>query len=134
MGDAGWTTLGVIAAGSAAGGVLRHLATEAITRIAGGGFPWGTLTVNVVGSLAIGVCVALSTGGGPGPWGPAARHATMTGLLGGFTTFSTFSVQTMALIQQGQWLAAGANALASVVVSVLACGLGYWAVSAALRY
>ena len=123
----------VIAAGSAAGGVLRHVTTEAVIRLAGDGFPWGTLTVNVAGSLAIGACVAVSATAGPGMWSPIARHATMTGPLGGFTTFSTFSAQTMALLQQGQWPRRRQNALASVGLSVLACALGYAVVAAGLR-
>ena len=131
MAWAGWATWAAIAMGSAAGGVLRQLMTEAVTRLAGGSFPWGTLAVNVSGSAAMGACAALSMAAIPGEWSPVTRHATMTGLLGGFTTFSTFSVQTMTLLHQGYWLAAGANALASVCLSVLSCGVGYAAVTAA---
>lgn len=121
-----------IAVGSAAGGLLRHAMTEAVSRLAGAGFPWGTLSVNLLGSLVIGVCTALSASG-LATWTPVARHATMTGVLGGFTTFSTFSVQTMALLQQGRWVAAGANALASVVLGVVACAAGYSATSSLIR-
>ena len=133
MAGAEWGTWVAIATGSAVGGVLRQLLTEAITRLAGSSFPWGTLAVNVSGSAAMGACAALSMAAMPGTWSPVARHATMTGVLGGFTTFSTFSVQTMTLLHQGQWGAAGANALASVVLSVLFCGVGYAAASAAIR-
>ncbi len=132
MTGGGWTLWIAIALGSAVGAVLRHVVTEGITRLAGGGFPWGTLAVNVTGSLAIGVCVALSALA-PGGWSPLARHTAMTGLLGGFTTFSAFSVQTLMLLEQGQWLAAAGNAGASVVFGVLACGVGYTATLAALR-
>ncbi len=128
-----WLAWLAIAVGSATGGVLRHLLTEAVTRLTGAGFPWGTLTVNLLGSFVLGALVGISTASGPGAWHPVARHATMTGLLGGFTTFSTFSVQTLALLQQGQWLAASANALASVVFGVVACGAGYSAVLTLLR-
>lgn len=121
-----------VALGSAVGGLLRHAATEGITRFAGGTFPVGTVVVNVTGSLAIGVCVALSASV-PGGWSPLARHTAMTGLLGGFTTFSAFSAQTVGLLQQGNWLAAAANVTASVVLGVLACGAGYAAAAAALR-
>ncbi len=121
-----------IAVGSAAGGVLRHAVTEGVSRLAGAGFPWGTLSVNLLGSFVIGVCTALFAAS-PATWTPVVRHATMTGLLGGFTTFSTFSVQTMSLLQQGQWTAAGANALASVVLGVLGCAVGYSAMSALIR-
>lgn len=126
-------TVVAIAVGSAAGGVLRHVTTEAVTRLAGAGFPWGTLIVNVTGSLVMGVCLGLWTLAVPAPWSPVARHAAMTGVLGGFTTFSAFSLQTMGLLQQGHWTAAAANAVASVGLSVLACGAGYSAVSIALR-
>jgi CrcB protein len=127
-----WTIWTAIALGSAAGGLLRHAVTEGITGLVGGGFPWGTLAVNVTGSLAIGACFALSASA-PGGWSPLARHAAMTGLLGGFTTFSTFSVQTLVLLQQGHWLAAAGNVSASVGVGVLACAAGYTATLAALR-
>lgn len=127
-----WTIWFAIALGSAVGGVLRHALTEGIARLAGGAFPAGTLAVNVAGSLAIGACVALSasvTGG----WTPLARHTAMTGLLGGFTTFSAFSAQTVGLLQQGHVLAAAAYVTASVGLGVLACGAGYAAATAALR-
>jgi fluoride exporter len=127
-----WTIWLAVALGSAAGGVLRHAMTEGLTRLAGASFPVGTLAVNVVGSLAIGVCVAVSASV-PGGWNPLARHTAMTGLLGGFTTFSTFSAQTLGLLQQGLWLAAAANVTASVVLGVLACSAGYAAATAALR-
>lgn len=133
MNSSGWMLWLVIAGGSATGGVARHAATEAITRWAGGGFPWGTLTVNLTGSMAIGILAALAAGAAPSTWSPLVRHATMTGFLGGFTTFSTFSVQTLALLQQGQWAAAIANAVVSVGLGVLACGAGYAVVTAALR-
>jgi len=133
MGTTAWAAWLAIALGSAAGGVLRHAVTEAVTRTTGGGFPYGTLTVNILGSLAIGGCVALSSSAGPASWTPLVRHAAMTGLLGGFTTFSTFSVQTMALLQQGLWLAALTNALASVVLGVAASAAGYTAGLALLR-
>ena len=132
MDGGAWGTWTAIALGSAAGGLLRQLMTEAITQLAGGSFPWGTLAVNVCGSAAMGACAALSMAAVPSSWSPVARHATMTGVLGGFTTFSTFSMQTMALVHQGQWWAAAANVLASVALSVLFCGVGYASVSAAV--
>ena len=127
-----WTIWFAIALGSAVGGVLRHALTEGLARLAGGTFPVGTVAVNVTGSLAIGACVALSASV-PGGWSPLARHTAMTGLLGGFTTFSAFSAQTVGLLQQGHWLAAAANVTSSVGLGVLACGAGYAAATAALR-
>jgi CrcB protein len=115
----------VIALGSAAGGVLRHLVTEAVTRLAGPGFPWGTILVNAGGSLAMGAMAAMAIGSGTAPWPPLMRHAAMTGVLGGFTTFSAFSLQTVALASQGQWAAAAANVVLSVVVCLVCCWAGY---------
>lgn len=131
MRDSGLGVWLAIALGSAAGGVLRHALTEAVVRVVGGGFPWGTLLVNVGGSAAMGVVAALA--GGAEPWSPVGRHAVMTGLLGGFTTFSAFSIQTVALANQGAWPAAAANVGLSVVTCVAACWAAFAAVSALAR-
>lgn len=122
-----------IAAGSAFGGVARHLLTESVAKAAGPGFPWGTVVVNITGSIAIGAIAALVSLGAPGTWAPLARHATMTGLLGGFTTFSTFSMQTVALLQQGHLAAAAGNVLLSVLLGVAGCWAGYAGVVALAR-
>lgn len=122
-----------IAVGSAAGGIARHAFTEAIGRMAGNAWPWGTWVVNVSGSAAIGALTAMSVAGWPAAWSATARHAAMTGLLGGFTTFSAFSVQTLALLQQGQWLGAAAYAGLSVAVGVASCWLAFASVLAAVR-
>jgi len=121
-----WTA---VAAGSAAGGLARHLVTDSVTRMAGTGFPWGTLLVNVAGSVAIGVCTGLAVNAAPGSWSPTTRHAVMTGVLGGFTTFSTFSIQTVALLQAGQWPTALANVVVSVGAGLTGCWLGLLAAS-----
>lgn len=131
MRDGGLGVWLAIALGSAAGGVLRHALTEAVVRVVGGGFPWGTLLVNVVGSAAMGVAAALA--GGPVPWPPAWRHAVMTGLLGGFTTFSAFSIQTVTLAEQGAWPAAAANVAVSVLTCVAACWAAFAAATALAR-
>ncbi|MGD9906195.1 MAG: CrcB family protein [Vicinamibacterales bacterium] len=134
MVDGGWGVWVAIALGSAAGGVLRQLVTELTTRVAGGGFPAGTLLVNVSGSAAMGMAAALALGVGGAPaWSPVTRHAVMTGLLGGFTTFSAFSMQTVALAGQGEWPAAAVNVVASVVSCLAACWTGYAAVAALVR-
>ncbi len=121
--------LAAIAGGSACGGLIRHLLTEATTRITGAGFPWGTVLVNVSGSVAIGAIAALMAGGAGDSWSPGLRHATVTGLLGGFTTFSTFSVQTLSLVQQGQAGAAAANVVLSVGLGLAGCWAGFSAVA-----
>lgn len=124
--------LAAVAIGSAAGGVARHLLTELVVRLTGPGLPWGTLFVNVSGSLCIGLLTALAgttLAGWPAIW----RHATITGVLGGFTTFSAFSVQTMVLLQQGQWLAAVFNVCLSVGLGIAACWVGFAVVASAGR-
>jgi fluoride exporter len=88
----------LVAAGGAVGSVLRFGATLLAIRHLGFGFPWGTLAVNVTGSIAIGVVAAL---GVDGPW----RVFLIPGLLGGFTTFSAFSLETLSLWQRAWWLA-----------------------------
>jgi CrcB protein len=121
--DTGMAVWMAIAAGSAVGGVLRHLVTEAVMRLTGPGFPWGTLAVNVSGSIAIGGVLALVQLGIPGTWPAPARHAAMTGLLGGFTTFSAFSLQTTTL-----WLSGGsAAAVLNIGLSTGLCLVGCWA-------
>lgn len=129
----GWGIWLAIALGSAAGGVLRQLLTEAVTLAAGSAFPWGTWLVNVLGSGAIGAVSAAASLGVPGSWSLATRHAVMTGVLGGFTTFSTFSVQTVALCQQGRWRDAAAYVVLSVGVSLAACILAFTGVHLVAR-
>jgi CrcB protein len=128
----GMMTWLVVAIGSAAGGVLRHAATEAVTRLAGPAFPWGTIVVNVAGSATMGAVAAVAYGT-VGGWPPVARHAAMTGLLGGFTTFSAFSMQTVDLAARGAWAAAALNVGLSVSVCLAACWAAYAAVTAVVR-
>ena len=116
-----WSVWLAIALGSAFGGVMRQAMTEGVTMIAGPGFPWGTWLVNVLGSGVIGAVSAAAANGWPGDWSSTARHAVMTGVLGGFTTFSTFSIQVAGFCQQGRWFEALVYAGSSVVVSAAAC-------------
>jgi CrcB protein len=105
-------TLPLIALGGALGSVLRYLMVAAV------GAPWGTAAVNVIGSFAIGVLfVLLDTRVG---W----QLFLMTGLLGGFTTFSAFSLDTIKLFEAGQPLEAALYVLGSVVLSLIAVALG----------
>lgn len=122
-----------VAVGSAAGGVLRHLLTELMLRVVGPAFPWGTLLVNVSGSWAIGVCSALIAAGWPAGWGPVVRLGIVTGVLGGFTTFSAFAVQTTGLAGAQRGSAAAAYVAASLVLGLAACWLGESTVARALR-
>ena len=104
-----------VALGSVIGGVLRALASPAIQALAASGFPWGTLFVNVTGSFAIGVYAALTGPEGRVQAGRRQRLFVMTGLCGGYTTFSMFSLETLQLLQAGELAIAGLNIGISVV-------------------
>lgn len=108
----------VIAAGSAAGGVLRYLATHVVQHWTGFHFPIGTLVVNVTGCFAIGVLVALFGSGREHP--NLLEMGLIVGLLGGFTTFSAFARETINLFVAGRAVAAIGYVLASNLVGFLA--------------
>lgn len=114
----------LVAIGSALGGVSRHGVGVLIAQRFGHTFPWGTLTVNVLGSFAIGVCGALVTVSNR-PSAPVVRDFVMIGFLGGFTTFSAFSLQTLQLLRDGKLGSAAANVVASVLVCLLAVWAGF---------
>ncbi len=112
----------VVFLGAGIGGVLRHGVNVAATRLVGYGFPFGTLTVNVVGSFMIGLVAAYfaSRTGVP----QHLRLFLTTGILGGFTTFSAFSLEAAGLLErQNYWLAAG-YVVGSVAASLAAVFLG----------
>jgi CrcB protein len=119
-----------IGLGSALGGMARYGLSAAMADRFGEGFPWGTVTVNILGSFIIGFFAALTATGGRLNASPDAKQFVMAGLCGGFTTFSAFSLQTLTLAQDGQMLRAGANVGGSVVLCLLATWLGYAAASA----
>lgn len=116
----------LIALGGAIGSVARHWLSGVIAERYAHAFPWNTLAVNVSGSLIIGVLAALTEPGGRALASPAVRQFFMIGLCGGYTTFSSFSLQTFNLLQDRQWLYAGGNILLSVLLCVAAVVLGYW--------
>jgi fluoride exporter len=91
-----------VALGSALGGTARWLLSEHMHASLGATFPWGTLSVNALGSLLIGAYAALAGPDGRLLAGPRQRHFFMTGVCGGFTTFSIFSVETVRLLQAGR--------------------------------
>ena len=107
----------LVALGSSLGGVLRFwLAAMMGDKL---GTPHlGTVFVNVTGSFVIGFIAAL----GPLPW---KQQLLMVGILGGYTTFSSFSLQTLELAHEGRWATAGANVVLSVILSLLAVALGH---------
>jgi fluoride exporter len=122
-----------IAVGSAIGGVLRFVCSGLIAERIGETFPWGTLVVNVSGSLVIGFFFTLSEPDGRLLVGTTARQFVMIGICGGFTTFSSFSLQTLNLARDGDWLRASANIVASVVLCLVAVWLGHIAAAAINR-
>ena len=113
-----------VAIGAALGGVARYGLSGLIAHGFGETFPWGTLVVNVIGSFLIGVIAVVTGPDGRLLVGTAARQFMMVGVLGGFTTFSSFSLQTLTLIQDGEWLYAAGNVLSSVLFCLAAVWLG----------
>jgi fluoride exporter len=121
-----------VALGSAVGGMGRYAVSGLGVRFVSETFPWGTLAVNVLGSLIIGalavilpVDTRLLT--------EAERELLMVGLCGGFTTFSSFSLEVMNLARNGDWAAASAYAVGSVVVCLAAVAIGYFGTLALAR-
>ncbi len=118
-----FSTLGFIALGGAIGACSRYLVSEFCVLLFGRGFPYGTLTVNIVGSFIMGLLIAafeseiLATE----PW----RQVIGLGFLGALTTFSTFSMDNVLLMQQGAFFKMGLNILLNVVLSISAAWIGF---------
>ena len=117
------TTLLQVALGGAIGAVLRYLVGVGVFRLTGPGFPLGVLSVNVVGSFLMGVFVVLAAQRGLTHLSPFV----MTGLLGGFTTFSAFSLEAVTLYERGATGQAALYVGASVILSIGGLVLGFWA-------
>jgi CrcB protein len=116
-----------VAIGGALGSVSRYWLSGFVAARFGETFPWGTLVINVTGSFVIGIFAALAI-----PEGRMdsqsrlfATQFLMIGVCGGYTTFSSFSLQTLRLAQDREWLYAGGNVLLSVVLCLVAVWLGY---------
>jgi CrcB protein len=115
------TTLLVVAFGGALGAVSRYLATEWIQALVGAAFPWGTFAVNVTGSLGLGFALV---------WLQAAasttelRQLVAVGFLGSFTTFSTFSLEALAMLRDGHWASAGGYVAGSVLLGLAGVAAG----------
>ena len=116
----------VIGLGGALGSMLRFgvgtLIDSGMTKGTGPIFPWGTIIVNITGCFVIGFIFTISTAEGRLMLSPLTRNFITIGILGGYTTFSSFSWQTLSLAQAGQWGAAAAN----VLISVVLCLVGVW--------
>ena len=113
-----------VAIGGAIGSVARFWLSNAMAAVAGAEFPWGTLLVNSVGSFVIGFVGLLSTRAARFAISPEMAVFLMTGICGGFTTFSSFSLQTVQLARAGEWGRVSAYIAASLVLCVLLCWLG----------
>ena len=111
-------TIAAIAAGGAIGALMRHSVNVAAVKLMGHGFPYGTLTVNIVGSFLMGALIILFAS----VWQPSEtlRVLIITGFLGAFTTFSTFSLDFVTLFERQDYLASGLYVAASVVLSIAA--------------
>jgi fluoride exporter len=114
-----------IALAGALGTVSRYWLSLAVSSHFGDLFPWGTLIINITGSFAIGFFATLTGPDGPVLAQPETRKIFMIGFCGGYTTFSSFSLQTLQLAQSGQWLLAAGNIIASNVGCLVAVWLGH---------
>jgi CrcB protein len=119
-----------IAIGGAIGSVARYGCSQLIANWFGQTFPWGTLLVNIAGSFIIGFFASLTGPDGRLMVAPDMRLFVTVGICGGYTTFSSFSLQTLNLVQEGEILRAGMNVGASVVLCLVAVWLGYAAAAA----
>ncbi len=111
-----------IGAGSFIGGILRYLLSQLIQAKTSGSFPWGTMAVNILGCFLIGLVFALANKGDlSNEW----KLFLATGILGGFTTFSAFSNETVIMLRNAQYLAAGGYVSGSVLIGLVATFAGY---------
>lgn len=115
----------IVFAGSGIGGVIRHLFNGWVTALAGFGFPYGILFINVIGSTLMGAVAGWFAFHGEAP--QDVRLFLMTGILGGYTTFSAFSLDAALLIERGQPTLAAVYVAVSVLVSICGLFLGMWA-------
>jgi fluoride exporter len=115
-----------VAIGGAIGSVARFWISLIAVRVWGDQFPWGTIVINIGGSLVIGLFGSLTAREGAMPASDEMRAFVMIGICGGFTTFSSFSLQTLLLLRAGQIGSALANILISVLLCLVAVALGAW--------
>ncbi|MDY6941741.1 MAG: fluoride efflux transporter CrcB [Pseudomonadota bacterium] len=119
-----WLISLAIAAGGALGALARYWMSVWVQRVAGTDFPLGTLSVNVVGSLILGFLYSWSLTRADSA--PLVRSLLMVGFLGSFTTFSTFSVETLNLLTAGAFGKSLANIVLSVSIALVAASIGAW--------
>jgi CrcB protein len=114
-----------VALGGALGSVARYWMTNVTVALTGPLFPWGTIAINVIGSFVIGAVAYATTPIGAVPISLDIRAFILVGICGGYTTFSSFSIQTLELAREGHWFYAGANIVLSVVLCLIAVWAGY---------
>jgi CrcB protein len=112
----------MVAIGGALGSALRFWVGEYVGQRTGGRFPYGTFVINCTGSFLIGLVVTLLVE--THPWGPTWRYLIAIGFIGGYTTFSTFELETFRRFQEGEALVASLNVILSVVVGFISVWLG----------
>ena len=110
--------------GGAIGTGARYFINGVVSQLVGETFPWGTIFINVTGSFVIGFFGTLTGPNGRYFASSTARQFVMTGICGGYTTFSSFSLQTHNLMTDGEWLYAGGNVVLSVVLCLAATWIG----------
>jgi len=115
--------------GGAIGSGMRFWISGLVAQRIGQTFPFGTLAVNVTGSLIIGILAGMSIPEGRWMLSPSAREFLMIGVCGGYTTFSSFSLQTLTLLQEGEWLRATMNSVLSFALCMVAVWLGHFSMS-----
>lgn len=119
-----------IAIGSALGGMARFWCSGFVAERLGETFPWGTMVVNVIGSFIIGFFATVSGPDGRFLVSSLTRQFVMIGICGGYTTFSSFSLQTLNLVRDGEWPQAAGNIALSVVLCLVAVTAGHFAAAA----
>jgi fluoride exporter len=120
----------LVASGGAVGTAARYWLSGIVANAFGQTFPWGTLIINVTGSFIIGFFATLTGPDGRFLVSGGTRQFVMVGLCGGYTTFSSFSLQTLNLVNDGEWLYAGGNVLGSVALCLIFVWLGATAAAA----
>jgi CrcB protein len=115
--------------GGGIGAICRYLVGREVTERFGGLFPWGTLTVNVTGALLIGILFALLTEKGIGH--EHLRLLLVVGFLGGYTTFSSYTLEAVNLVESGDWGTALLYLAGSNLAGLVACAIGIWSARAA---
>ncbi len=123
----------LIAIGSALGGMGRYFFSGFVMSFTGGTFPYGTMLVNITGCLVIGFFATVTGPDGRFIVGTPARQFVMIGICGGYTTFSSFTLETLYLMQAGEWIPAAMNAVGSVILCLVSVSIGYIAATALNR-